>query len=273
MLTGKSEIPCDTLLGNTSDFDPAKNSVSYEKMFEIDRWAMQQLQKLISEVTDAYENFLFYRVYTLIYNFCVVEMSSIYMDLLKDRLYCDAKDSLSRRSAQTAMYKILDAVARMLAPVLAHTAEEVYEAMNAKTETAESVHLLKIPQVDKTIDWQKEEPKWEKLMKLRDEVLKELEGLRQKQAIASNQESTVTISTDDGDLISAVEQFGIKNFAALCIVSEIKLNKKKSQKLVSAEKSSHKKCQRCWNYWPSVGQNADNPDLCSRCIEVVKSII
>jgi isoleucyl-tRNA synthetase len=257
------------LLGNTSDFDPSKNSVSYEKMFEIDRWAMQQLQKLISEVTDAYENFLFHRIYTLIYNFCVVEMSSIYMDLLKDRLYCDAKDSPSRRSAQTAMYSILDALARLLAPVLVHTAEEIYEAMPAKAENAESVHLLKMPQIDKAIDWQNQEPKWQKLMNLRDEVLKELEGLRQKQAIASNQESTVTISTDDSDLIRTVEQFGIKNFAALCIVSEVNLKKENSQKLVSAEKSPYQKCQRCWNYWPSVGTDADNPELCERCIDVI----
>jgi isoleucyl-tRNA synthetase len=260
------------LLGNTSDFDPTKNSVDYKKMFEIDRWAIQQLQKLIGEVTDAYESFLFHRVYTLIYNFCVVEMSSIYMDLLKDRLYCDAKDSLSRRSAQTAMHKILDCLARLLAPILAHTAEEVYESMNAKPEAAESIHLLKMPQVDKAVNWQKEEPKWQKMMNLRDEVLKELEGLRQKQIIASNQESTVTISTDDMDLINTVEQFGIKNFAALCIVSEVKLNKQKTDKLVSAQKSPHKKCQRCWNYWPTVGQNADNPDLCSRCVEVMAGL-
>jgi isoleucyl-tRNA synthetase len=233
---------------------------------------VQQLQKLISEVTDAYENFLFHKVYTLIYNFCVVQMSSIYMDLLKDRLYCDGKDSLSRRSAQTAMYKILDAIARMLAPVLAHTAEEIYEAMPAKSEIAESVHLLKWPQADKSVDWQKEAPKWEKLMTLRDEVLKELEGLRQKQSIASNQESSVTISTDDGELINIVEQFGINNFAALCIASEVKLNKQKAEKLVTAEKSPHSKCQRCWNYWPSVGKDAENPELCSRCIEVIKAL-
>jgi len=259
------------LLGNTSDFDPSKNSVPYERMFEIDRWAMQQLQKLISEVTDAYENFLFHRVYSLIYNFCVVEMSSIYMDVLKDRLYCDAKDSLSRRSAQTAMHKILDCLARLLAPVLVHTAEEVYEAINFKAETTESVHLLKMPQIDKSIDWQKDQPKWGKLMNLRDEVLKELEGLRQKQIIASNQQSTVTISTDNADLINTVEQFGIENFAALCIVSEIRLDKQKSEKLVSAQKSPHKKCQRCWNYWPSIGTNGDNPDLCARCIEVIRN--
>ncbi|MFA5293401.1 MAG: isoleucine--tRNA ligase [Phycisphaerae bacterium] len=260
------------LLGNISDFDPATNSVSYDKMFEIDRWAVQQLQKLIGEVTSAYENFLFHKVYTLVYNFCSIEMSSIYMDLLKDRLYCDGKDSPSRRSAQTAMYSILDALARLLAPVLAHTAEEIYESIGVKSEKAESVHLLSMPKVDKSIDWQKEEHKWEKLMSLRDEVLKELEGLRQKQAIASNQESSVIISTDDGELIGIVEQFGVKNFAALCIVSEIKLNKEKSEKPISAEKSPHQKCARCWNYWPSVGKDAEQPELCSRCGEVVKQI-
>ena len=258
------------LLGNISDFDPATNSVAYDKMFEIDRWAVQQLQKLIGEVTEAYENFLFHRVYGLIYNFCVVEMSSIYMDLLKDRLYCDGKDSASRRSAQTAMYKILDALTRMLAPILAHTAEEIYEATPNKSERAESVHLLAMPKADKSIDWKNQEPKWEKLMKLRDEVLKELEGLRKNEIIASNQEASVTVSTDDSDLISLVEQFGIKNFTALCIVSEVKLDKQKSEKTVSAQKSTHKKCQRCWNYWPSVGKDAENPELCVRCVEVVK---
>ena len=260
------------LLGNTSDFDPSKKNVPYEKMFEIDKWAVQQLHKLISEVTDAYESFQFHRVYTLVYNFCVVQMSSIYMDLLKDRLYCDGKDSVSRRSCQTAMYKILDAITRMLTPVLAHTAEEIYESMPFKTETVESVHLLKWPQAEKGVDWQKEEKKWEKLMNLRDEVLKELEGLRQKQTIASNQESSITIATDDGDLINIVELFGIKNFAALCIVSEVKLNKQKTDKLVSAEKSPHSKCQRCWNYWPSVGKNSEQPELCERCTEIVAAL-
>ncbi|HBG27032.1 MAG: isoleucine--tRNA ligase [Planctomycetes bacterium GWF2_41_51] len=260
------------LLGNTYDFDPAKNAVPYEKMFEIDRWAVQQLEKLISEVTDSYENFLFHRVYGLVYNFCVVEMSSIYMDLLKDRLYCDAKDSPSRRSSQTAMFKILDALTKLLAPVLAHTAEEIYEAMPAKSETAESVHLLKMPELNKSIEWQKEQPKWEKLMHLRDEVLKELENLRKNEVIASNQESSVTISTDDAELINIIEQFGTKNFAALCIVSEIKLNNQKSEKLVTAQKSSHQKCARCWNYWPSVGKNSDNPELCERCSSVIKSL-
>ncbi|MHC4353487.1 MAG: isoleucine--tRNA ligase, partial [Planctomycetota bacterium] len=117
------------LFGNIDDFDPNKHSVSYDQMHEIDKWAMQKLQKLIADVTDAYDNFVFHRVYSLMYNFCTVEMSSIYMDVLKDRMYCDAADSQSRRSAQTAMYSILDAMIRMLAPILAHTAEEAWAAM------------------------------------------------------------------------------------------------------------------------------------------------
>ena len=103
-------------------------------MLEIDKWAMQQLQKLIAEVTEAYEEFTFHRVFSSIYNFCSVEMSSIYMDVLKDRMYCDGKDSPARRSGQTAMYEVLSALVRMLAPILVHTAEEAWEAMKVKPE-------------------------------------------------------------------------------------------------------------------------------------------
>ncbi len=114
------------LLGNIDDFNPTENSVSYNKMRQIDKWAMQKLQKLIAEVTDSYENFVFHRVFSLIYNFCTVEMSSIYMDVLKDRMYCDATDSLSRRSAQTAMYNIADSLVLLLTPILVHTSEEAW---------------------------------------------------------------------------------------------------------------------------------------------------
>jgi isoleucyl-tRNA synthetase len=120
------------LLGNIDDFDPNEKSVAYDDMFEIDKWAMQQLQKLILDVTLAYEEFGFHRVFSFLYNFCTVEMSSIYMDVLKDRMYCDERSSLSRRSGQTAMYKILDCLVRMLAPILVHTAEEVWAAMKSR---------------------------------------------------------------------------------------------------------------------------------------------
>ncbi len=257
------------LLGNIDDFDPNKNSVAYKDMFEIDKWAMQQLQKLIAEVTASYEDFTFHRVFTLIHNFCTVEMSSIYMDLLKDRMYCDPADSLSRRSAQTAMYKILDSLIRMLAPILVHTAEEVWAVMKFKSSDAESIHFADMPKVDSAIDYLADEPKWQKLMELRDKVLLALEPLRKDKIIGSNQESSVTIHCNNDDA-AAIEQFGVKNFTALCIVSEVKLEKGAIETTVSAQKSPHQKCQRCWNYWPSVGANSQHPDICERCVSVIR---
>jgi isoleucyl-tRNA synthetase len=197
-------------------------------------------------------------------------MSSIYMDVLKDRLYCDATDDQSRRSAQTAMHSILDALIRLLAPVLAHTAEEAWAAMKYKSEDVESVHLAAMPKVDESIDWQGEGQKWEKIMGLRDEVLRVLEDLRQNQQIASNQEASVSILSNDEELVSLINDFGAEAFAALCIVSEVQIQGGSELK-VAANKSSHTKCQRCWNYWPSVGANSKYSDLCQRCIEVVSS--
>jgi isoleucyl-tRNA synthetase len=253
------------LLGNIYDFDPAKNSVAEDKMFETDKWAMQQLRKLITEVTREYEEFAYHRVFALLYNFCSVDMSSIYMDLLKDRLYCDPADSLSRRSCQTALYKILDSLTLLLAPILVHTAEETWSAIQHKSQNVESVHLAVLPKPEPFI----EDPKWQKLMAIRDEVLKTLESLRKEKVIGSNQESSVIIRCSGDDAVT-LEQFGLKNFAALCIVSEVKMEKAEVPLQVSAQESPHKKCQRCWNYWPSVGLDSQHPDVCQRCAETLK---
>ena len=258
------------LLGNLAGFDPGEHAVRYKQMTGIDQWAMCQLQKLIADVTDAYENFVFHRVFSLLYTFCTVEMSSIYMDVLKDRMYCDAYDGLSRRSGQTVMYEILAALVRMLAPILAHTAEEAWEAMGAKDEDCDTVHLASMPKVDESVDYADQQAKWQQLMGLRDEVLRTLEGLRQDKAIASNQEAVVILRCTDDDA-TALNAFGLETFAALCIVSEVKLETGVESTTVTAEKSTHEKCQRCWNYWPTVGDNTEHPDLCERCAAVVGS--
>jgi isoleucyl-tRNA synthetase len=255
------------LLGNIDDFEPSM-SVAYGDMLPIDQWAVEELQKLIVRVREAYDGFAFHRVFSLIYSFCTVEMSSIYMDVLKDRLYCEARESLSRRSCQTAMQSILDAVVRMLAPILAHTAEEAWQAARHKSQQVESVHMAIMPEPDASVDLERNEGKWEKLMRLRDEVLRVLEGLRREQEIASNQEAAVDIITNDEATIAAVNDFGVEAFAALCIVSEVKLSKGPEMRVV-ARKSPHAKCQRCWNYWPTVRVDAEHQDLCNRCIEVV----
>ncbi len=256
------------LMGNIDDYTP-ENAVAYADMEPIDKWAMQQLQKLIATVTDSYEKFAFHRVFTLIYNFCTVEMSSIYMDVLKDRLYCDAKGSHSRNSAQTVMSAILDAMIRLTAPVLAHTAEEAWAALKHKSQDTETVHLALMPVVDEAIDYKGEEAKWDKLMGLRDEVMKSLEELRQNQEISSNQQASVTITADD-ELVQIVNDFGTKNFAALCIISGVEIAKGEAL-TISACKCENEKCERCWNFLPTVGKNETKPDLCDRCIEVVKA--
>ena len=256
------------LLSNINDFDPAKDAVPYEQMFEIDKWAMQQLQRLIADVTMAYDEFVFHRVFSLLYNFCVVDMSSIYMDVLKDRMYCDAPASLPRRRGQTGMYHILCSLVRLLAPVLVHTMEEAWGAMKVRPEDCASVHLAHMPKVDPAIDYAGQEAKWQKLMSLRDEVLRVLEGLRRDKIIASNQEASVTMHCTAEDA-AALKKLGLDQFAALCIVSEVTLEEGAAQTTVTAAKSSHPKCQRCWNYWPTVGTDTGHPDLCERCASVV----
>jgi isoleucyl-tRNA synthetase len=231
---------------------------------------MQRLQKLIAEVSEAYEGFVYHRVFSLLYNFCSVEMSSIYMDVLKDRMYCDAAESLSRRSGQTAMYHVLSALVRMLAPILVHTAEEAWEAMKARPEDCPSVHMAHMPKVDPAVDYADQEPKWAYLMSLRDQVLRVLEGLRKDKVIASNQEASVTMRCTPEDA-AALKEFGVAQFAALCIVSELVLEEGAEETTVTAGKSPHPKCQRCWNYWPSVGTNAEHPDICERCASVVQN--
>ncbi len=140
------------------------------------------------------------------------------------------------------------------------------------------MHLIEMPKVDGTIDYKKDEPRWEKLMGLRDEVLRVLENLRQEKKITSNQEASVTIYCEDKEMTKILTEFGLEEFAALCIVSEVKLIKgagettvdSTSSPQVVAEKSRYEKCQRCWNYWPSVGKDSEYPDLCERCTSVVR---
>ena len=141
--------------------------------------------------------------------------------------------------------------------------------MNFKSQDVESVHLAEMSKVDNSIDWKSDEQRWQKIMTLRDEVLRALEGLRQKKDIASNQQASVTINSGDSELIEVLNGFGVEAFAALCIVSEVKFETADGETTVAAERSGHQKCERCWNYWTSVGRAEKYPDLCQRCAEAV----
>jgi isoleucyl-tRNA synthetase len=178
------------------------------------------------------------------------------------------------------MYHILDSLIRLLAPVLVHTAEEVWAAMQFKSQSVDTIHLATIPTVETSIE---AEQRWEKIMSVRDDVLRELEELRRKGEIRSNQQASVRIRTTNDELLEILNGFGEREFSALCITSSTTFEKPTDTMSVNGkviedfydipmiitQKSTYPKCQRCWNYWPTVGKNAEHPDLCRRCVEVV----
>ena len=208
------------LLGNLEDyqrFDPSQ--VDPSGLHEIDRWALGQLNGVIRDVRTAYEQFEFYRVYQRIYQFCAVELSSFYLDVLKDRLYAEAPDGPDRRAAQFVLARLHDHLTRLLAPIIPHTAEESWDYRPAGPEGRSSVHLAEFPEPDPRWDDESFNARWDELIQLREQVLIALEGLRKAKQIGSAQEAKVRIATSrpdrwlpDRDLL-----------ATLCIVSEVEI--------------------------------------------------
>jgi len=256
------------LFGNISDFNPNTDAVPFDDMLAIDQWALQKLAALITDVRQAYDNFVFHRAFSAIYQFCTVEMSSLYMDVLKDRMYCEARDSQARRSAQTAMSEILNAMIRLLAPVLIHTCEEAWNALEHKPEDVDSVHLATLPEAPSTGTGKFTAQQWDTLLDIRDAIFRCLEGLKQDKVIARNPETCVTIQCDQ-DTATLLAAFGTDQFATLCIVSEIKVVPGHETLEIQAIKSEAQKCERCWNHLPTVGTHASHPDLCDRCHAVL----
>ena len=218
-------------------------------LHEIDRWALGQLNGVVRDVRAAYEQFEFYRVYQRIYQFCSVELSSVYLDVLKDRLYAEAPDGPDRRAAQFVLARLHDHLTRLLAPIIPHTAEESWDYRPAGPEGRSSVHLAEFPEPDPRWDDAARDARWDELIRLREQVLFALEGLRKSKQIGSAQEARVRITTNrpdrwlpDRDLL-----------ATLCIVSEVEIvaDPTATGEMVHAERSSHAKCERCWNYRPA----------------------
>ncbi|OXU15910.1 isoleucine--tRNA ligase [Sedimentisphaera salicampi] len=254
------------MLSNIKDFTP-EQAVAVEEMEQIDQWAVYRYNLMVKNVIEDYDNFVFHKAFAGIYNFCTVEMSNIYMDVVKDRLYCELPESPSRKSCQTVLWKILNGLIKLIAPIMVHTAEEAWEALDQKDENSESVHLSLIDAPEE-IPCSAEQDKWKTIFEIRDEVLRKLEELRQNQTIGSNQQASVIVKADE-QTAEMLEQFGDDNFAELCIISEAEIQRGENLE-VSASKSKHKKCERCWNYSATVGEDEDYPDLCKRCAKAVK---
>ena len=263
------------LLSNLYDFDPKVNTIPYEELLEIDRWALHKTQELIENVTSGYESLQFHRIFHNIYNFCSVEMSAFYLDILKDRSYTFAKNSKERRAAQTVMYNILLNLVKLSSPITVHTAEEIWSAIIHKDEDVASVHSTTFPKCNpEWIDNSLGE-KWGKLINIRTDVARELEKMRAAKLIGNSLEASVNLYTENEELYKFLKSYE-NDLPMIFIVSEAKLGKTRSPKAVNGELnqdlwiecnvSQHRKCERCWNYRESVGSNTEHPTICARCV-------
>ncbi len=265
------------ILGTINDFDPNKDRVEYDKLEELDKWALMRLDDLTREVTSAYDEFDYHIVFHAIHNFCVLDMSSFYLDIIKDRLYVENTDSVTRRAAQTASYDILVAMTKLIAPILCFTAEEIWSFIPKMADMDErSVIFNEISAISANAFSDEFRAKWDRIHAIRDDVNKALELARADKIIGKSLEACVVL-TCDGELYDFAESIK-DSLAELFIVSDVKLVKGEAKSAEGAsvenlgvlvEKAEGEKCERCWMYSKTVGENAEHPTLCKRCAEVL----
>lgn len=272
---------CRFMLGNLSDFDPKNDQVPFESMPDIDRFALHKLQVLVEKTRKAYDSYEFHVIYHALYNYCTLDLSAFYLDILKDRLYTSASDSTGRRSAQTVMHATLRTLAKLMAPVLSFTAEEIWQYMPGREENEASIHLLLFPDVKE--EWKDDglAERWERLIEVRGEVTKALEKARAEKRIGHPLDAAVTIASN-GDLHQKLIQFS-DDLRSVFIVSSATLVKgeKPADAYESAEieglsilvePATGDKCARCWIHEPTVGQSAEHPAICDRCLGVLREL-
>lgn len=254
------------ILGNTYDYDP-ENPVAYEDLQEIDKWALTRLNKLIKDCTKDYDTYSFGNCYHDVNQFCVVDMSSFYLDIIKDRLYTEKADSVARRAAQTTMYYILDALVKILTPMISFTAEEIWSAMkHTEKENVESPMLADYPVAND--EWDKKEiaEKWEKIIKVKNIVAKDLELARAEKTIGNSLDAKVTLFAEGEEYKFLKENE--ETIKLVLIVSGLEIqenNRKQEEKLgVKVEHATGEKCERCWMYNDHLEDG-----LCPRCKEVL----
>ncbi len=267
------------LLGNLSDFDPKTDSVAYADMEELDRWALLRMEQVKETVLKAYDDYEFHVMYHAVHNFCTVDLSAIYLDILKDRLYTEKADSKLRRSAQTAMYEILTTLVRLVAPVLCFTSEEVWQALPNKEEREWSVHMSDMPKVNEAYLDKELDEKWKKRLAVRSVAMKALEEARQAKVIGHPLDAEVTVYADGEayDIVKAME----KELADFLLVSQTHIvsgTAAAPENAASNEEGTVKasvavctlaKCERCWKRSADVDADPKHPGVCARCAHVI----
>jgi len=259
------------LLGNIHDFLPDEASVSDGEMDAFDKWILARNNQIGKRMLKGYSDYEFHTVFHTLYNFFTVDLSSYYLDVIKDRLYCSGQNSRIRRSAQTAMFNLLRSTLILLAPVLPFTTDEAWEAMPDFDGKSESVHLEQFPDFEKIWITKEEEQEWQALGEIREVVLKELEVARENKLIGNSLEAKVALFTPS-TLQKLLAKYSSR-LSALFIVSEVELKDEPAEDIIAKiSRVDWDKCQRCWCYSDFVGTNADYPDFCRRCTDVVKGM-
>ncbi|MDD4600255.1 Isoleucine--tRNA ligase [bioreactor metagenome] len=270
------------ILGNIHDFNPETDLVSDDKLLEIDKWALLRLEQVREKVTAAYDRYEFHSLYHTIHNFCTVDLSSIYLDILKDRLYTEAPGSTERRAAQTAMYKILKTLVTLIAPVLTFTTEEVWQYMPKTADKPESVQLVEWPKPHKEYLNNELEEKWSCILEMRSEITKALETARRNKIIGHSLDAAVDIYAESAEYakLNAVSN----ELATILIVSSVKLHEGLANApadayrtddvsvAVAIQPAQGDKCERCWIYSDTVSNDKEHSTLCKRCADVVKNL-
>jgi isoleucyl-tRNA synthetase len=271
------------MLGNLYDFDPQKDAVPFERMEAIDQYMLRQNCSLVGDVKNWYAEFAFHKIYHRVNHFCAVDLSAFYLDVLKDRLYIYAPNSPARRSAQTAIWRICEAMARLLAPILSFTCEEVWQYLPPIPGRPDSVHLAQFPEAEDLLGNDKvpptdagQEQDWTTLLAVREQVLKALEEARNSKLIGKSLEAQVTVVA--GDPVYSILARYHDQLRYLFIVSAVTLEQAPSGNgagaavKVQASRADGKKCERCWNYSTHVGEDSRYPTVCERCSAILKEI-
>ncbi len=269
------------ILGNLYDFDPQTDAVPFDQMEELDQYMLRQTCAFAADVRNAYEEFAFHKIYHRVNHFCIVDLSAFYFDVLKDRLYVSAPKSQGRRSAQTAIWRIGEALVRVLAPVMTFTCEEIWPYLPKVTERTESVHLAQFPVTAEVlgaaaipVTGSKSDEEWASLRAVRDEVLKALEEARNSKLIGTGLEAQVAIAASD-PVYSLLQRYA-GQLRYLFIVSAVTLAQGSGNGTggvkVEVKKADGAKCDRCWNYSAQVGEDKAYPAVCERCSAVLKEL-
>jgi isoleucyl-tRNA synthetase len=259
------------LLGNIHDFDPAKDAVAFAAMEPLDQYILARTAELDAKIRSAYDDFEFHRAYHALNEFVNTDLSALYLDVLKDRLYTFAPNAPARRSAQTALWRIAEALTRLIAPILSFTADEVWGYLPKVAGRESSVHLALFPDLADIVPGSEAglEKDWEQLLGVRSEVLAKLEVLRAEKVIGKSLEAVVRLSADSDGLL---RKYAIA-LPELFNVSEVELaGPSTSDGAVSVRRSDKPKCERCWRYVQEVGQDRRFPTVCLRCADALEAI-